>query len=257
MECSRWDQPAISWAVLELRMTESLTRFDLPQSAIPTRWYNIQADLPRPLPPVLHPGTKQPIGPADLAPAVPDGPHHAGGHERSLHRHPGARSWTSTSCGARPRCCARVGWRRPSAPRPGSTTSTRALSPAGQHKLNTAVPQAYYNAKAGIQEAHHRDRRRPVGHRDLAFACQMFGLECSSGMVRVELRPEAVPPAMMEASAHGAPVAPATSPSTAASILEQDPDQPGSLGIAISEAVEAAAQTRRSATPSARSSTTC
>ena len=52
-------------------MTESLTRFDLPQSAIPTRWYNIQADLPRPLPPVLHPGTKQPIGPADLAPLFP------------------------------------------------------------------------------------------------------------------------------------------------------------------------------------------
>ena len=52
-------------------MTESLTRFDLPQSAIPTRWYNLQADLPRPLPPVLHPGTRQPIGPADLAPLFP------------------------------------------------------------------------------------------------------------------------------------------------------------------------------------------
>ncbi len=57
-------------------------RFDLPQSEIPTHWYNVQPDLPRPLPPVLHPGTHQPVGPDDLAPSVPDGADHAGGQPR-------------------------------------------------------------------------------------------------------------------------------------------------------------------------------
>jgi tryptophan synthase beta chain len=123
-------------------MTESLTRFDLPQSAIPTRWYNIQADLPRPLPPVLHPGTKQPIGPADLAPLFPmELIKQEVSRERFIEIPEEVREiyklWRPTPLLRARRLEKALG-----------TTARiyykyEGVSPSGSHKLNTAVPQAY------------------------------------------------------------------------------------------------------------------
>jgi hypothetical protein len=164
-ECSR--ATAGYTAVLELRMTESLTRFDLPQSAIPTRWYNIQADLPRPLPPGAAPRAPSSRSDPRTSPAVPDGADQAGGQPRALHRHPGGG----------PRDLQAV------APDPAA-----ARAPAGEGardhrphllqvrgRLAERQPQAQHRRPAGLlQQArgragrHHRDRRRPVGHRDLA-----------------------------------------------------------------------------------------
>ncbi|MBL8975284.1 MAG: pyridoxal-phosphate dependent enzyme, partial [Myxococcales bacterium] len=131
-------------------MTESLTRFDLPQSAIPTRWYNIQADLPRPLPPVLHPGTKQPIGPADLAPLFPmELIKQEVSRERFIEIPEEVREiyklWRPTPLLRARRLEKAIG------------TTARIYykyeggSPSGSHKLNTAVPQAFYNKQEGVQ----------------------------------------------------------------------------------------------------------
>ena len=156
----------------------------LDEAEMPTRWYNILPDLPTPPPPPLHPGTRQPVGPDDLAAAVPDGPDPPGGHRPSS---------TSTSRGEvldvyrlwrpSPAATARTGSRRRSAPRPASTTSTRASRPAGSHKPNTAVPQAYYNAKAGIRKLTTETGAGQWGTA-LAFACALFGLECEVWQVR-------------------------------------------------------------------------
>ena len=101
-------------------------RFDLPQSAIPKQWYNVQADLPRPLPPVLHPGTQQPVGPDDLAPLFPMG---------LILQEVSQDRWVEflakyvrfTSYGAQRRCCGRAGWKRRSIRQRISITSTRAF----------------------------------------------------------------------------------------------------------------------------------
>ena len=134
--------------VLERRAEHKI---HLTESEMPTTWYNVIPDLPAPPPPPLHPGTREPVGPDDLAPLFPmalieqevvDGP---------LHRHPGEvldvyRLWRPTRCSAPP------GSSKRSVPRPASTTSTRA-SPAGSHKPNTSVPQAYYNSQEGIRSS--------------------------------------------------------------------------------------------------------
>ncbi|HRI07856.1 MAG TPA: hypothetical protein PKW35_08570 [Nannocystaceae bacterium] len=137
-------------------MSDTIVRFDLPQSAIPTRWYNIQADLPRPLPPVLHPGTHQPVGPADLAPLFPEALiMQEVSRERFIDIPEEVREiyklW-------RPTPLLRARRLEKALDTPAQIYfKYEGVSPSGSHKLNTAVAQAFYN-KA---EATRTRRRRP------------------------------------------------------------------------------------------------
>ncbi len=216
------------------------TKFLLDERDIPTRWYNIQADLPQPLPPVIHPGTLQPIGPPDLAPLFP---------MELIKQEVSQERWIEV-----PEAVRDV-WRlwRPT-PLHRAHRLERALdtpariyykwegvSPAGSHKPNTAVAQAYYNKQEGVRRLTTETGAGQWGSA-LAFACRAFDLECKVYMVRVSYDQKPYRRLMMEA--WGAKVLPSPSTDTHAgrSILAKDPQSPGSLGIAISEAVEEAAQ---------------
>ena len=132
-------------------MTE--TKITLPESAIPERWYNIAADMPNRPQPVLHPGTGEPVGPDDLAPLFPMDLILQEVSTDARDRRSRTRSATSTASGGRRRSTARSGSSRRSAPARASSTSTRASSPAGSHKPNTAVAQAYYVEGVGPRRA--------------------------------------------------------------------------------------------------------
>ena len=211
-------------------MTESLTRFDLPQSAIPTRWYNIQADLPRPLPPVLHPGTKQPIGPADLAPLFPmELIKQEVSRERFIEIPEEVREiyklWRPTPLLRARRLEKAIG------------TTARIYykyeggSPSGSHKLNTAVPQAFYNKQEGVQGLTTETGAGQWGTA-ISQACNFFGLECFVWMVRVSYDQKPHRRSMIQS--FGARVSPSPSDLTATgrAILEKDPHNTGSLGMA-------------------------
>jgi tryptophan synthase beta chain len=212
----------------------------LSEKEIPTAWYNIQADLPEPMPPVLHPGTRQPIVPDDLAPLFPMGLIQ---QEVSTQREidiPGEvidlyRLWRPT-----PLFRAR---------RLERTLDTPARiyynyeggSPSGSHKTNTSVAQAYYNKAEGVKRLTTETGAGQWGSA-LAMACNFFGLDCKVYMVRVSFEQKPYRQAMMQM--FGADVTPSPSRETAAgrAVLDKDPDCTGSLGIAISEAVELAVQ---------------
>ena len=217
------------------------TKFLLPEKRIPEAWYNIQADLPTPLPPVIHPGTGQPIGPADLAPLFPMELIKQEVSQERWIEHSGARYGTSTGSGGRRRSTARGASSRRSIRRRTSTTSTRACSPAGSHKPNTAVAQAYFN-KAGRRRSAWRRRRAPVsGAARSRMACRFFGLECKVYMVQGLLPAEAVPPdPHADVRRVGVP-SPARHARPADGRSSRTPTRRESLGIAISEAVEDAA----------------
>jgi tryptophan synthase beta chain len=215
------------------------TKFLLPEKHIPTAWYNIQADLPQPLPPVIHPGTGEPIGPADLEPLFPMS---LIGQEVSQER------WIEIPDPVRN--ILRL-WRPTPlfrARRLEKALDTPAhlyykyegVSPAGSHKPNTAVAQAFYNKEAGIKSLTTETGAGQWGS-SLAMACSFFDLGCEVYMVKVSYQQKPYRRSIMQT--FGASVTPSPSDTTNAgrSILEQDPDSPGSLGIAISEAVEAAA----------------
>jgi tryptophan synthase beta chain len=216
-----------------------LTKVLLPESQIPTAWYNIQADLPVPAPPVLHPGTGQPIGPDDLAPLFPMA---LIGQEVSQERYvdiPGAvldvyQLW-------RPSPLYRARRLERALDTPARIYyKYEGVSPAGSHKPNTAVAQAYYNAVEGTKKITTETGAGQWGS-SLAFACAQFGVDCEVWMVRVSYDQKPYRRTMMRT--WGAAVHPSPSTLTAAgrSILDADPDSTGSLGIAISEAVEVAA----------------
>jgi tryptophan synthase beta chain len=217
-----------------------LTKISLDESQIPAAWYNIQADLPTPAPPVLHPGTHQPIGPDDLAPLFPMA---LIGQEVSQDRYidiPGAvidiyKMWRPTPV-YRARRLEKV-----------LDTPARiyfkyeGVSPVGSHKPNTAVPQAYYNAQEGTKRLTTETGAGQWGSA-LAFAAAQFGMDCEIWQVRASYDQKPYRATMMEV--YGATVHPSPSNLTDAGrlILSRDPDSTGSLGIAISEAVEAAAK---------------
>jgi tryptophan synthase beta chain len=219
-------------------MTE-LTKIMLPEQEIPTAWYNIQPDLPSPAPPVLHPGTGRPVGPDDLAPLFPMA---VIGQEVSQDRYidiPGAvldvyRLW-------RPSPLYRARRLERALDTPARIYyKYEGVSPAGSHKPNTAVAQAYYNAAEGTRRITTETGAGQWGSA-LAFACAQFGLECEVWMVRVSYDQKPYRRTMMQT--WGATVHPSPSSLTSAGqkILAEDPSSTGSLGIAISEAVEAAA----------------
>ena len=219
-------------------MSDEAIRFELPQSEIPHQWYNIQADLPRPLPPVLHPGTKEPVGPDDLAPLFPmDLIMQEVSQDRYVDIPEEVREiyklWRPT-----PLLRARRLEKLLDTPA-HIYYKYEGVSPSGSHKLNTAVPQAYYNKQQGVAGLTTETGAGQWGTA-LSQACNFFGLECVVYMVKISYQQKPYRRAIMEA--FGASVTPSPSEKTQAGrgILEQDPDSTGSLGIAISEAVEAA-----------------
>ncbi|MDX6535007.1 MAG: tryptophan synthase beta chain [Gaiellales bacterium] len=215
------------------------TKILLSEREIPRSWYNIVADLPNPPQPVLHPGTGQPVGPDDLAPLFPMD---LILQEVSTDREIAIPEEVLDVLALwRPTPLYRA-HRLERALKTGSRIYYKyeGVSPAGSHKPNTAVAQAYYNAKSGRTRIATETGAGQWGS-SMAFACEAFGLECKVYMVRVSYDQKPYRRVMMET--WGASVVPSPSPDTNAgrTILERTPDSPGSLGIAISEAVEDAA----------------
>ncbi len=220
-------------------MTEPV-KYVLQEKDMPTAWYNIQADLPTPLPPPLHPGTHQPLGPADLAPLFPmELIKQEVSTDRSIEIPDEVRQayfqW-------RPTPLYRARQLEKALDTPAKIYyKYEGVSPTGSHKPNTAVPQAYYNKMEGVQ---HLSTETGAGQwgSALAAAGALFGLDVTVFMVRVSYRQKPYRRALMEA--YGARVIASPSEETAAgrAILAEHPDSRGSLGIAISEAVEVAAQ---------------
>ena len=215
------------------------TKILLPERDLPTHWYNILPDLPSPLPPPLHPGTHQPIGPEALEPLFPM---ELILQEVSRDRQiaiPDAVREVYTLW--RPTPLIRALRLERALETPAHIYyKYEGVSPAGSHKPNTAVPQAYYNKQAGITRLTTETGAGQWGSA-LAMACNFFDLELKVYMVRVSYEQKPYRRSMMKV--FGADVVPSPSPDTAAGrqVLDTDPDSPGSLGIAISEAVEDAA----------------
>jgi len=216
------------------------TKIVLEDKEIPEYWYNIQADLKNPMPPPLHPGTGQPIGPDDLAPLFPMG---------LIMQEVSQERWIEIPDEVRQ---IYTMW-RPSplyrARRLEKVLDTPAhiyykwegVSPPGSHKPNTAVPQAYFNKVEGTKRISTETGAGQWGTA-LSFACQLFDIECMVYMVRVSFEQKPYRKAVMETYGATCIPSPSTQTESGRKILEMDPDTPGSLGIAISEAVEDAAQ---------------
>jgi len=214
------------------------TKFTLPENEMPQQWYNIQADLPVPLPPVLHPGTKQPIGPQDLAPLFPM---ELIKQEVSTERYIDIpeelqdilRLWRPTTL-----------YRAHKLEKALGTPAKifykyEGSSPPGSHKPNTAVAQAYYNKMEGIKRITTETGAGQWGSA-LSFAGSLFGIEIKVYMVKVSYYQKPYRRIMMETWGGNCIPSPSTETAIGRKILAEDPDCPGSLGLAISEAVEEA-----------------
>ncbi|WP_406091370.1 TrpB-like pyridoxal phosphate-dependent enzyme [Kitasatospora purpeofusca] len=215
-----------------------ITKFLLPEDRIPTTWYNVLADLPKPVPPMLHPGTREPITPADLAPLFPES---LIAQEFSTEPEidiPGAvidvyRQW-------RPSPLVRAHRLERSLDTPARIYfKYEGVSPAGSHKPNTAVPQAYYNKQAGVEKLTTETGAGQWGS-SLAMASAYFGLECEVFMVKVSHQQKPYRRALMETFGATVHASPSVLTDAGRAALAADPDASGSLGLAISEAVEAA-----------------
>ena len=220
-------------------MTDTV-KYLLDETRMPKHWYNLVADLPVPPPPVLHPGTMQPVGPDDLAPLFP--------MELIM------QEVTTEREVPIPEPVREVyrQW-RPSplyrARRLEKVLQTPAkiyykyegVSPAGSHKPNTAVPQAFYNKQAGVKRLVTETGAGQWGS-SLAFAGALYGLEVKVFMVRVSYDQKPYRRALMETYGASCTASPSKETQAGRDILAQRADHPGSLGIAISEAVEIAAQ---------------
>jgi tryptophan synthase beta chain len=215
------------------------TKYLLDEADLPTRWYNVIPDLPSPPPPPLHPGTGQPVGPDDLAPLFPRA---LITQEVTGERYvdiPGEvldvyRLW-------RPSPLFRAHRLERALDTPARIYyKYEGVSPVGSHKPNTAVPQAFYNASEGVRKLTTETGAGQWGSA-LAFASAVFGLECEVWQVRASYDQKPYRKLMMET--YGAVVHPSPSDLTASgrAVLTKHPDSTGSLGIAISEAVEMAA----------------
>jgi tryptophan synthase beta chain len=215
-------------------------KYLLEERDIPTHWYNVMADLPSPPAPPLHPGTGKPIGPADLAPlfpmalieqevsaarevAIPD-------EVREIYK-----KW-------RPSPLYRARGLEKALDTPARIYyKYEGVSPAGSHKPNTAVAQAYYNKKEGVKRLATETGAGQWGSA-LAFAGSVFGLEVDVFMVRVSFEQKPYRKALMESYGARCVASPSSETESGKAILVKNPNSTGSLGIAISEAVEVAAK---------------
>ena len=215
-------------------------KFVLSDDRIPRSWYNIVPDLPQPLAPVLHPGTLKPIGPDDLAPLFPMGLIAQEVSTEPEIEIPGPVRQIYAQWRPTPLYRARRLERALDTPA-RIYYKYEGVSPAGSHKPNTAIAQAYYNKVEGTRRLVTETGAGQWGS-SLAMACAFFGMECKVFMVRVSYDQKPYRRGLMEV--YGASVTPSPSAETQSgrAILEEHPDSTGSLGIAISEAVEVAAQ---------------
>ncbi len=217
-------------------MSDSTVKYTMQERDMPRYWYNVQADLPVPLAPALHPGTGKPLTPPDLAPLFPMALiMQEVSTERYIEIPDEVRDvyklWRPTTLFRARRLEKALGT-------PAKIFyKYEGVSPAGSHKPNTAVAQAYYNKKEGIKRMSTETGAGQWGSA-LAFAGACFGLEVKVYMVRVSYDQKPYRRIMMEA--WGAKCVPSPSPDTAVGrqMLAEDPKCPGSLGLAISEAVE-------------------
>jgi tryptophan synthase beta chain len=216
------------------------TKITLPESEIPTHFYNIAPDLPTPLAPPLHPGTKQPIGPEDLAPIFPMGLiMQEVSQEPRIEIPPEVRDIYRLY---RPSPVFRARALEELLDTPAHIYyKSEHVSPVGSHKLNTAIVQAYMNKQEGVKRLATETGAGQWGSA-LACACKLMGLKCMVYMVRASY--EQKPYRRIMIRTYDAEVVPSPSNLTAAGrqILAEDPHSPGSLGVAISEAVEDAAK---------------
>ena len=214
--------------------------YNLPQSRIPQTWYNILPDLPVPMAPPLHPGTLKPLGPDDLAPLFPmalimqevsnEREIEIPGEVRQIYA-----QW-------RPSPLMRARRLEKALDTPARIYyKYEGVSPAGSHKLNTAVPQAWYNKQEGVK---HLSTETGAGQwgSALSMACAFLGLDCNVFMVRVSYDQKPYRRALIEAFGASVIASPSTLTDSGRAILAEHPNSPGSLGIAISEAVEVAAK---------------
>ena len=220
-------------------MSSSRTQYLLDASRMPSHWYNIAADLPTPAPPVLHPGTLQPVGPDDLAPLFPM---ELILQEVSTEREvPIPEPVREVFQLWRPAPLFRAHRLEKALGTPARIYyKYEGVSPAGSHKPNTAVPQAWYNAQAGIKKLTTETGAGQWGSA-LAFAGNLFGLDVRVFQVRVSYDQKPYRRAVMETYGARCIASPSMETAYGRAVLAQRPDHPGSLGIAISEAVEIAA----------------
>ena len=216
----------------------------LSEQDIPKQWYNIQADLPNPLPPPLNPGTGEPVTPDLLAPVFP---------MNLIEQEVSTERWIDIPDEViekyliwRPTPLYRATYLEKFLGTPARIYfKNEGVSPPGSHKPNTAIAQAYYNKAFGIKRLATETGAGQWGSA-LAFACNQFGLELKVYMVRISFNQKPYRRILMET--WGAKCVPSPSPDTNAGkkFLEQNPEHPGSLGISISEAIEDAVTTQDS-----------
>lgn len=214
-------------------------RIDLPGGKMPNSWYNIMADMPNPPAPYLHPATQELLGPEALAPIFPmslieqevsnkrwiDIPGEVLDVLRQYRPSPLLRALRLEKALGTP---ARIYYKY------------EGVSPAGSHKPNTAIPQAFYNKQAGIKRLATETGAGQWGSA-LALACQWFGMDCTVYMVKVSYQQKPYRRTMMRLWGSTVIASPSTSTQAGRDVLAKDPESMGSLGIAISEAVEDAA----------------
>ena len=214
-------------------------KYLLPENEIPKSWYNLMADLPSHPSPPLHPGTKQPIGPDDLAPLFPM---EIIMQEVSMEREidipdPVRRIYKQW----RPAPLYRARNLEKILDTPAKIYyKYEGVSPSGSHKPNTAVPQAFYNAQEGVKKITTETGAGQWGS-SLAYAGALFGIDVQVFMVKVSFQHKPYRKALMESFGAQCFASPSDMTNSGRAILEKDPDSSGSLGIAISEAVEIAA----------------
>lgn len=215
-------------------------KFTLEEKEIPENWYNIVGDMPnKPLPP-LNPGTLEPIGPEALAPLFP---------MALIEQEVSTEKWISIPDEVRnlyslwrPTPLYRAYGLEKALDTPAKIYyKYEGVSPSGSHKPNTAVPQAYYSKQEGVKRITTETGAGQWGSA-LSFACQHFGIECDVYMVKLSYEHKPYRKSMMNAWGANVFASPTNLTAAGRKILEGDPNSPGSLGIAISEAVEMASQ---------------
>ncbi len=213
-------------------------KYVLSEQDMPRQWYNIMADLPNGMEPPLHPGTGQPCGPDDLAPIFPmnlieqemsqdqfiDIPDEVLDKYAIWRPSPLYRAHSLEKALGTP---AKIYYKN------------EGVSPAGSHKPNTAIAQAYYNKVAGTKKITTETGAGQWGSA-LSMCCSFFGIECKVYMVKISYNQKPYRRLMMETWGANCTASPSNETDAGRSILAKDPDSPGSLGMAISEAVEAA-----------------
>jgi tryptophan synthase beta chain len=213
-------------------------KYVLTEKDMPRQWYNIMADMPNGMEPPLHPGTGQPCGPQDLEPIFPmnlieqevstqrwiDIPEEILDKLAIWRPSPLFRAYELEKALGTP---ARIYYKN------------EGVSPAGSHKPNTAIAQAYYNKVAGTKRITTETGAGQWGS-SLAMCCSFFGIECKVFMVKISYNQKPYRRLMMETWGAKCTASPSNETAAGRSILEKTPDSPGSLGMAISEAVEVA-----------------